>query len=310
MSFIEDLRSAQRGEEDARQRETDIIKGWTDRLDSATNLYKEYYKKTGQGNLDTQFAHEKLRDFIYKNGLKDGKWENEDYDELDFQQYGSELLDKLFEGSQTFDDYVTKNGNKSVQGTYKHNKFKNEHPWLDAASKTAGLLVGNATTAMGPLAAGPAAAVFGVGAMNEMKNNNTLDEMYAKYNQEQTGVYDNAFNLVENYDKYADVAATSAQSEEDSSAPASDEGGTTEGGKSDGFSDEETEGDVIEYTYKPGDTFGQVLVDLGLATDKGLWGDDGDVAFYDKQLWAQGAPDPVTGNIPVGTTIKLRRRKV
>ncbi len=62
----------------------------------------------------------------------------------------------------------------------------------------------------------------------------------------------------------------------------------------------------ISYTYKYGDTFGQVIKDLGLATSHGLWDPiDGDVAYYTNQLHEQG----IWGNIPVGTTIKLTPRK-
>lgn len=63
--------------------------------------------------------------------------------------------------------------------------------------------------------------------------------------------------------------------------------------------------DVVEYTYKPGDTFGQVIKDLGLQTDNGLWGPNGDVAYYTQQLQAQG----LNGNIKPGTIIRLTRRK-
>lgn len=63
--------------------------------------------------------------------------------------------------------------------------------------------------------------------------------------------------------------------------------------------------DTIEYIYKAGDTFGQVIVNLGLKTSHGLWGTDGDVAYYTKQLNEQG----IYGNIPIGATIKLTRRK-
>lgn len=75
-----------------------------------------------------------------------------------------------------------------------------------------------------------------------------------------------------------------------------------------------TSDDVIEYTYKPGDTFGQVISDMGLRSDKGLWGPDGDVEYYtkqvEKQLWESGVwPKGERQNIPVGTTIKLRRRQ-
>lgn len=60
----------------------------------------------------------------------------------------------------------------------------------------------------------------------------------------------------------------------------------------------------VKYTYKAGDTFGQVIVDLGLKTSHGLWGPDGDVAYYTGQLHEQG----IYGNIPIGTTIVLTPR--
>lgn len=62
--------------------------------------------------------------------------------------------------------------------------------------------------------------------------------------------------------------------------------------------------EVIAYTYQAGDTFGQVIKNLGLNTSHGSWGADGDVAYYTAQLEAQG----IKGNIPVGTTIKLTPR--
>lgn len=63
---------------------------------------------------------------------------------------------------------------------------------------------------------------------------------------------------------------------------------------------------TIYYTYKQGDTFGQVITDLGLKSKYGLWDPvNGDVAYYTNQLREQG----ITGNIPVGTVIKLTPRK-
>lgn len=62
---------------------------------------------------------------------------------------------------------------------------------------------------------------------------------------------------------------------------------------------------TVKYTYKPGDTFGQVIKNLGLATSHGLWGSDGDVAYYTEQLHQQG----IWGNIPIGTIIELTPRK-
>lgn len=91
------------------------------------------------------------------------------------------------------------------------------------------------------------------------------------------------------------------------------EGGNTEVEKASGSKADSKE-DVIEYTYKPGDTFGQVITDLGLKTSNGLWGPNGDVEYYTKQLedqlWKSGVwPSGERQNIPVGTTIKLRKRK-
>jgi len=63
----------------------------------------------------------------------------------------------------------------------------------------------------------------------------------------------------------------------------------------------------VKYTYKQGDTFGQVICDLGLKTSHGLWGEDGDVAYYTEQLIAQGALD-ANGNVIVGRTIYLTPR--
>lgn len=75
--------------------------------------------------------------------------------------------------------------------------------------------------------------------------------------------------------------------------------------------DEYDESDYVTYTYKPGDTFGNILLKTGLATDKGLWGSDGDVAYYNKQL-VDTKLNPALGgklsNIPVGTKIKLLKR--
>lgn len=83
-------------------------------------------------------------------------------------------------------------------------------------------------------------------------------------------------------------------------------------GKSSGGSESSSD-DVVEFTLpKANDPnykgFGQKIIDLGLATDHGLWGADGDVEFYTKQLYDQGALDE-RGNLKIGVPIKLKRRK-
>ena len=61
----------------------------------------------------------------------------------------------------------------------------------------------------------------------------------------------------------------------------------------------------VEYTYQSGDTFAQFLLNSGLSDGSNLWGPNGDVEYYRKQLAEQG----YTGNIPVGTKIRLKKRK-
>jgi len=70
----------------------------------------------------------------------------------------------------------------------------------------------------------------------------------------------------------------------------------------------EDNSDVITYTYKPGDTFGRVLLNLGLSDGTNLWGPGGDVDFYTQQLREQNMLD-YNGNVKLGIPFKLRRRK-
>ena len=70
-----------------------------------------------------------------------------------------------------------------------------------------------------------------------------------------------------------------------------------------------TPSEEVHYVYKQGDTFGQVICDLGLKTSHGLWGEpDGDVYYYTQQLIDQGALD-ANGNVIVGREIVLTPRK-
>ena len=65
------------------------------------------------------------------------------------------------------------------------------------------------------------------------------------------------------------------------------------------------EGAII-YSYVPGDYFSKVLVNLGL--DEGnLWGDNGAVNYYTKQLIEQNVLD-ANGNVKLYTPFELKRR--
>ena len=66
------------------------------------------------------------------------------------------------------------------------------------------------------------------------------------------------------------------------------------------------------YTYVEGDYFSAVIEKLGLSTENGLWGPNGDVNYYNEQLYKAGILNYYNGqywnNIPVGTTINLESR--
>lgn len=64
---------------------------------------------------------------------------------------------------------------------------------------------------------------------------------------------------------------------------------------------------TLDNVYKEGYTFGQYLLDHGLASEDTLWSED--IYFYNKQLYMQGILDYRDGqywnNIPIGTEINL-----
>lgn len=92
-------------------------------------------------------------------------------------------------------------------------------------------------------------------------------------------------------------------------ADAAENTGASQGLSQPGATAYDTDSQTYYYTYKPGDTFGQVIKNLGLESGNGLWGENGDVAYYTQQLIDQGVwEDGVPHDIPIGTTIKLRHR--
>ena len=64
------------------------------------------------------------------------------------------------------------------------------------------------------------------------------------------------------------------------------------------------EEEYVTVTFEPGDTFGQKIIDAGLATEHGLWGEDGDVAYYARQL-----DIPNASAINEGDTFRIKKRK-
>lgn len=62
----------------------------------------------------------------------------------------------------------------------------------------------------------------------------------------------------------------------------------------------------VSYVYAPGDYFSKVLVKLGL-DENNLWGDNGTVRYYTKQLVEQNMLD-AKGNVKIGVQFKLVKK--
>lgn len=67
-----------------------------------------------------------------------------------------------------------------------------------------------------------------------------------------------------------------------------------------------TPANEVTYTYKKGDYFSKVLVKLGFDEGK-LWGENGTVKYYTKQLVEQKVLD-TRGNVKIGVPFTLKRR--
>ena len=308
MAFIDTLRETQRYTQDDTERRSNIVKEWNDLSEQFTNSYNSYLKNTGRKEISDLTARKKLRDFIGIAGVEDGKWSSDDYsnsnyDEYDFQEYGTQTIKDLFgeNGAMDFGAYVEKYGNADQKKTYE--RLNREQSTGERVARGVGAsLIPGALNVMGPLGWASAAFGFGAAANADSKSRKSLSELKEKYVKEHNGAINTAFDAFENADKYLanrDKVSTGT-------------GGGSQSNTTDGSSD--TTSEEVTFTLPRANDpsyrgFGQKIVDLGLATNKGLWGSDGDVQFYTKQLYDQGALD-ANGNLKIGVPIKLKRRKI
>ena len=322
MAFIDMLRETQKYTQDDTKRRSNIIEEWDKMSEQFTDAYNSYLKNTGRKEISGVAARQKLRDFIGKAGVEDGKWSsddysNSDYDEYDFQEYGTKTIKNLFgeNGTMDFGTYVEKYGNADQKKTYERLNRKQGTGEKVARGAGASLLPGVAT-ALGPLGLIGGAIGFGVAAGADAGSKKSLSELEQKYIEEHNGALNNAFDAFENADRYLanrdKIGTNAGASNSSQGTTVSNNSQGTTASTSSGTSKNE-DADTVTFTLPRANDpsyrgFGQKIVDLGLATDKGLWGADGDVQFYTKQLYEQGAVDK-NGNLKIGVPIKLRRRK-
>ena len=326
MSFLDELRGTQNtsvaNSKAARSNQFD----WASNEGGFYQAYRQALQDTGKKPISYNDFTKKVKGFVGAMGVEDGKWTKEDfdageYDNATYDEYANSLMPALFGGvdpQQLYNDNIidvfSKNSSQLTGETKEaYDRLKNRYDllsvderaadrWTD--DKTVGDVIANVWNgAWDRIGSGIGAAWTAPYQFNgEMsKDVNTL-RAYAK---EQLA---NGVDMLDNYESY--IEKYRAQKAEDAkNGKASSE--TNGNGAGTTASDSE---DTITFTLpKANDPnykgFGQKIIDLGLATDKGLWGSDGDVQFYTKQLYDQGALD-ANGNLKIGVPIRLKRRKI
>ena len=293
-------------------------------LGALYNAYNNARTGRGDGPISYDDFVSKTMDFVGQMGVAEGKWtedqyKDQSYNTNDFNAYANALVPSLFGYDATAENsYTALRGNEgslsddakkayeniskySYQDNWSPDKVQSRHEervkdnanlydW--AVDLTAGLgdVIGSgvATAWNSPYAI----------AGSREKDMETLNKAIRERDA-------SAADILDNYSDYIAKARKAAALSNNSGESTS---GSNTGTSGSAFSDDTTEGEYVTFTYKPGDTFGQKIVDLGLATDNGLWGTDGDVNFYTRQLIEQGALDE-NGNVKLGQTYKLRKRR-
>jgi hypothetical protein len=299
MDFLENIRSGQQQSNDDSQAIADF--------NDAVSQYAKGYTKWARGNngkfKDSSKAdiESRVRNLVKQAGISDGAF-GEDATDAQIAAYGNDFLSQMQEEQNFgFSDYIRKYGTEKQQKAYEKVK-RNAEGALDRNKNP--YRAGLRTALM--MEATPWFIANEIGTNIEQNAaKETLNAANADYNNWLKEANKSGYDLFDNYENYIGSNSDNASGETANAANATKASAT--GGTS------SSDGDVVTFqldrandpNYKG---FGQKIVDLGLATDNGLWGSNGDVAFYTQQLYEQGAVDK-NGNLKIGVPIKLRRRK-
>lgn len=267
--------------------------------DKAVNTYLDKYTNWAKNN-NGKFAgssradiEKRIRDFVKTSGAADGQL-TKDSSDADVARYGAGFLNSLSglkeDGSEyTFKDYLEKYGDSETKSAAIRQldamdilrKYRDNQDGMTDSEKER-LSNANAT---------------------RDKDMRWLGSARTQYNTWQKSNSDELYDIFENYETYMPKKKESNNTTEQTSTATTGGSGSTAAA-----SDDEVTFQLDRANDPNYKGFGQKIVDLGLATDKGLWGSNGDVAFYTKQLYDQGALD-ANGNLKIGVPIKLKRRK-
>lgn len=270
--------------------------------DKAVNTYLDKYTNWAKNN-NGKFAgssradiEKRIRDFVKTSGTAGGQL-TKDSSDADIARYGAGFLNNLSglkeDGSEyTFKDYLEKYGDSETKSAAIRQldamsilkKYRDNQDGMTDSERER-LSTADAT---------------------RDKDMRWLGSARTQYNTWQKSNSDELYDIFENYETYMPQKKDSDTATEQTSSTTTST--TSKDGSTAAASDDE-----VTFQLKGNDPsyrgFGQKIVDLGLATDKGLWGSDGDVQFYTKQLYDQGALD-ANGNLKIGVPIKLKKRKI
>jgi hypothetical protein len=300
------------------------------------SLLGEYYdnynkarKERGDKSMSYNDFTLKVSDMVGKMGVEDGKWSQEDYDNKsyrdsdNYEDYANNVLNKIMGGiapwrgnlSQEIDD----NAPEEVKEAYNRIRKYGDSQWSTEAvnertnqrysdDKNVFDIAGSTFGTIGDKLGSGFASIW-----NSPYNNSDQKKSDMKIvNDYRKQMGDTAIAMFDDFDTFFDEYKKNKSSDKKAT---DNNSGTNESGSSASATGgtSSSDDDVVTFqldrandpNYKG---FGQKIVDLGLATDNGLWGSNGDVAFYTQQLYEQGAVDK-NGNLKIGVPIKLRRRK-
>ncbi len=306
MSFLDELnanRSRQIEDRIAKEEAAAADKSSIDNFNKAVGTYLDNYSDWAKKN-NGKFAkssrgdiEKRIRNFVKTSGMNDGELTDKS-SEAEIARYGAKFLNDLSglkeDGSEyTFKDYLNKYGTdkeKEAAGRQlgaiavmeKYRKRREEGYQGDMTDDDK-MILNNAESSRD----------------SDMKWLNSAKTQYGTWQETNSN---DLYDIFENYENYMPAKKGEAATEKASATTKTASDGKTT-----------TTSDTVTFTLPRANDpnyrgFGQKIVDLGLATDNGLWGSNGDVQFYTKQLYEQGALDK-NGNLKIGVPIKLRRRK-
>lgn len=301
MSLLDELR---KNRDEAKKAAAEAEAAENDRIVSANNFDKnvsdfvETYRKWAKDNKSDKFkdaSDDEIKDriinLVRESGVSDGRVEDGKFDSKDYYDYGNEFIEGIGGRRKTFDkafdraesakqlyDKMSDDDKSALAEVIKYEK--NLKAMKDSSNPNR-----------------PQSQYTGIDQDKLAKGvalRKLLEKAGSAYSRKKDT--DDFMDIFENYESYR---SKNSDGKKDAT------------GKKEGADKKETSNeDVVEFMLTRGNDpnyrgFGQKLVDLGLATDNGLWGENGDVAYYTKQLNDQG----IYGNLPIGKTIRLTRRK-